>query len=57
MAYEHGAVEPKWQARCRESGLHKTLRWYLDNQPWAHDVTSGSYRQWLATNYATRGAA
>ena len=50
--------ELDWQPKeTFESGLLKTLRWYLDNQPWAQDVTSGSYRQWMAANYATRGAA
>ncbi len=47
-----------WQpAESFESGLRKTLRWYLDNQSWAEEVTSGSYRQWMAVNYAARGAA
>ena len=35
-----------------ESGLHKTVRWYLDNQTWVAAVTDGSYRDWLATHYA-----
>ena len=35
-----------------ESGLRKTVRWYLDNPEWAADVTSGSYRQWIATHYS-----
>jgi dTDP-glucose 4,6-dehydratase len=34
-----------------ESGLRKTVRWYLENQEWVADVTSGSYRQWIATHY------
>jgi len=47
-----------WQPfESLESGLRKTLRWYLDNQSWAEEVTSGSYRQWMAVNYAARGAA
>ena len=50
--------ELDWQpTETFESGLQKTLRWYLDNQPWALDVTSGSYRNWIAANYASRGAA
>ncbi|TAK87963.1 MAG: dTDP-glucose 4,6-dehydratase [Betaproteobacteria bacterium] len=40
-----------------ESGLRKTVQWYLDNQAWAGEVTSGAYRNWMAANYATRGAA
>jgi len=35
-----------------ESGLRKTVRWYLENQDWVADVTSGSYRQWIATHYS-----
>ena len=47
-----------WQpTESFESGLHKTVQWYLDNQAWAGEVTSGAYRNWMAANYATRGAA
>jgi dTDP-glucose 4,6-dehydratase len=35
-----------------ESGLRKTVRWYLDNDDWVADVTSGTYRQWIATHYS-----
>ena len=35
-----------------ESGLRKTVRWYLKNEEWVADVTSGSYRQWIATHYS-----
>ena len=34
-----------------ESGLEKTIRWYLDNQPWVEHVTSGDYRQWVQQQY------
>lgn len=34
-----------------ESGLRKTVRWYLENEEWVRDVTSGDYRQWIATHY------
>ncbi len=33
------------------TGIEKTVRWYLDNQDWVNDVTSGAYRQWIETNY------
>ena len=36
-----------------ESGLRKTVRWYLENPDWVADVTSGSYRQWIATHYSS----
>jgi dTDP-glucose 4,6-dehydratase len=35
-----------------ESGLHKTVRWYLENENWVNEVTSGSYRQWIAKHYS-----
>lgn len=35
-----------------ESGLRKTVRWYLENDEWVRGVTSGSYRQWIATHYS-----
>jgi dTDP-glucose 4,6-dehydratase len=35
-----------------ESGIRKTVRWYLENEQWTRDVTSGSYRQWIATHYS-----
>jgi dTDP-glucose 4,6-dehydratase len=36
------------------SGIKKTVRWYLDNQPWVRDVQSGEYLNWLEKNYAGR---
>jgi dTDP-glucose 4,6-dehydratase len=35
-----------------ESGLRKTVRWYLENHDWVAAVTTGSYRQWIATHYS-----
>jgi len=35
-----------------ESGIKKTVRWYLEHENWVKDVTSGSYRQWLETHYS-----
>jgi dTDP-glucose 4,6-dehydratase len=35
-----------------ESGIGKTVRWYLEHEDWIRDVTSGSYRQWIARHYA-----
>lgn len=44
-----------WQpSETFASGLRKTVRWYLDNQPWVHEVTSGAYRDWMETNYGKR---
>ena len=41
-------------AETFETGIHKTVQWYLDNQPWAEAVTSGSYRDWVGKNYGAR---
>jgi len=47
------AGELGWQpAETLESGLRKTVRWYLDNPEWIAGVTSGDYRHWLAKHYA-----
>jgi dTDP-glucose 4,6-dehydratase len=35
-----------------ETGIRKTIRWYLENEEWVKDVTSGSYRQWISTHYS-----
>jgi dTDP-glucose 4,6-dehydratase len=35
-----------------ESGLRKTVRWYSENDEWVREVTSGNYRQWIATHYS-----
>ena len=40
-----------------ESGLAKTVRWYLGHQDWVAQVRSGEYRQWVETNYAKRESA
>ncbi|MBN9601533.1 MAG: dTDP-glucose 4,6-dehydratase [Afipia felis] len=37
-----------------ESGLRKTIRWYLANRSWTERVISGSYRDWIRTNYSAR---
>jgi dTDP-glucose 4,6-dehydratase len=36
-----------------ESGIQKTVRWYLKNEECARDVTSGNYRQWIAMHYSS----
>ncbi|MBU6434596.1 MAG: GDP-mannose 4,6-dehydratase, partial [Nitrospirae bacterium] len=38
-------------AETFESGMQKTVRWYLDNQPWVQNVTSGTYRSWVEKHY------
>jgi dTDP-glucose 4,6-dehydratase len=52
------ARELEWSPReSFESGLEKTVRWYLDHAAWVAQVKSGEYRQWLEMNYAARSAA
>jgi dTDP-glucose 4,6-dehydratase len=41
-------------AETFESGIDKTVRWYLENGNWINTVRSGAYRDWIATNYASR---
>jgi dTDP-glucose 4,6-dehydratase len=40
-----------------ETGLARTVRWYLENESWVRDVQSGAYREWVAANYEARGKA
>ncbi|MBL8447093.1 MAG: dTDP-glucose 4,6-dehydratase [Zoogloeaceae bacterium] len=37
-----------------ESGIRKTIEWYLAHSGWVANVQSGAYRDWVATNYASR---
>lgn len=37
-----------------ESGLRKTVRWYLSNRDWLARITSGAYRDWIQKNYGAR---
>jgi dTDP-glucose 4,6-dehydratase len=41
-------------AETFETGIRKTVEWYLANQSWVSNITSGAYRQWLDQNYGTR---
>ncbi|GAB0056825.1 dTDP-glucose 4,6-dehydratase [Candidatus Magnetaquicoccaceae bacterium FCR-1] len=38
-----------------ESGIVKTVGWYLEHADWVADVTSGAYRQWVERQYGGRG--
>jgi dTDP-glucose 4,6-dehydratase len=47
--------ELAWKpAETFETGLEKTVQWYLGNQKWVDEVASGEYRKWVETNYAQR---
>ena len=34
-----------------ETGIRKTVHWYLDNQEWVKNITSGAYQNWVAKQY------
>ena len=34
-----------------KSGLNKTIRWYLNNNEWIHNVQNGNYREWVQKHY------
>ena len=42
-------------AETFETGIRKTVQWYLDNQSWVSNVQSGAYRTWVEKNYQGRG--
>lgn len=41
-------------AETFETGIRKTVAWYLDNAQWVENVLSGSYRDWVSQNYERR---
>lgn len=47
-----------WQAKENfDSGLIKTIQWYLENPIWVEQVQSGAYQTWLKHNYGDRKTA
>ena len=38
-----------------ETGIEKTVNWYLTHQDWVENVTSGEYKNWVNKNYKERG--
>ena len=45
-------TELNWRpAETFESGIRKTVEWYLDNADWVKQVISGEYRQWIERQY------
>ena len=54
-AIDAGKIERElgWRpAETFESGIRKTIAWYLAHQDWVANVTSGAYRDWVAGHYA-----
>jgi dTDP-glucose 4,6-dehydratase len=59
-AIDAGKIERElgWRpAESFETGLRKTVLWYLDNQDWIDEVASGQYRKWIDVNYGARAAS
>ena len=47
-------LELGWKpAETFETGIRKTVRWYLHNSEWVSNVTSGNYRQWVCLLYTS----
>jgi dTDP-glucose 4,6-dehydratase len=44
-------------AETFESGIRKTVQWYLDNRTWTADVRSGAYREWMSLQYGAAAEA
>ncbi|HJV83645.1 dTDP-glucose 4,6-dehydratase [Noviherbaspirillum sp.] len=56
-AIDAGKIERElgWKpAETFETGIQKTVQWYLDHQDWVCDVQSGEYLKWVEKNYAQR---
>jgi dTDP-glucose 4,6-dehydratase len=52
------ARELGWRPReTFETGIRKTVHWYLQHDDWVRDVNTGSYRQWLAKQYSASAQA
>ena len=44
-----------WEPQERfDSGIRRTVQWYLEHKTWTDNVTSGAYRNWIAANYHQR---
>jgi dTDP-glucose 4,6-dehydratase len=41
-------------AETFDTGIRKTVRWYLDHADWVAEVQSGHYREWVSKNYEAR---
>ena len=59
-AIDAGKIEKElgWRpAETFETGLEKTIGWYLDHADWTARVKNGSYRDWIRANYGAEVAA
>ena len=58
-AIDAGKIERElgWKpAETFDTGIRKTVAWYLENQDWVANVQSGGYRDWVEKNYGERVA-
>ena len=56
-AVDAGKIERElgWRpSETFDTGIRKTIVWYLDNPDWVANVQSGAYTRWVETNYGTR---
>ena len=44
-------------AETFDTGIRKTVQWYLDNADWVANVQTGAYREWVQTQYQDTGAS
>jgi len=54
-AIDAGKIERElgWKpAETFETGIRKTVQWYLDHQSWVENVTSGAYQNWVGKQYS-----
>jgi dTDP-glucose 4,6-dehydratase len=59
-AIDAGKLETElgWRANeTFETGIRKTVQWYLAHQEWVQSVVRGEYRQWMQQHYGTKAAA
>ena len=54
-SFRRAAAGIGWVPQERfESGLRRTVQWYLEHKAWTDSVTSGAYRHWIEANYHQR---
>jgi len=54
-AIDAGKLERElgWRpAETFDTGIRKTVEWYLANEEWVRNVTSGAYLEWVDRQYA-----
>uniref|UniRef100_UPI00200DE9EE GDP-mannose 4,6-dehydratase n=3 Tax=Enterobacteriaceae TaxID=543 RepID=UPI00200DE9EE len=49
------SLELSWKPQeTFESGIRKTVEWYLENMQWVENVKAGNYQSWIEQNYKER---